>query len=62
MQELIEAIERAAPDAAGLISADELPLPFPSSVDSTSFVELVGGPTARPLAEGVAEAIDRFRQ
>jgi nucleoside-diphosphate-sugar epimerase len=61
MQELIELIERAAPDAAGLITAGHEPLPFPPSVDASSFIELVGGPVARPLEEGVAESIARFR-
>jgi len=60
MQELVALIERTAPDAAGLISAGDEPLPFPSSVDATSFVELVG-PVARPIDEGVAEAIASFR-
>jgi nucleoside-diphosphate-sugar epimerase len=61
MEELIAVIERAAPDAAGLISAGAEPLPFPPSVDATSFIELVGGPVSRPIEEGVAEAIARFR-
>ncbi len=61
MPEVIAAIEQAAPQAAGRITAGEDPLPFPSSVDATSFTELVGGPVSRPLAEGVAEAIERFR-
>jgi UDP-glucuronate 4-epimerase len=61
MGELIAEIERAAPEAAGLITAGEEPLPFPPSVDATSFIELVGGPVSRPLADGVAEAIARFR-
>lgn len=60
--EVIEEIERAAPEAAGLITAGEEPLPFPSTLDSTSFVELVGGPTSRPLAEGIAATIARFRE
>jgi nucleoside-diphosphate-sugar epimerase len=60
MQDVIGAIERAAPEAAGLITAAEEPLPFPPSVDATSFVALVGGPVSRPLDEGVAEAIARF--
>ena len=59
--DVIAAIERVAPDAAGLITAGEDPLPFPASVDATSFVELVGGPTARPFEEGVAQAIASFR-
>jgi UDP-glucuronate 4-epimerase len=61
IQEVIAAIEHAAPEAAGRITAGDEPLPFPPSVDATSFLELVGGPVARPLAEGVAEAIARFR-
>jgi UDP-glucuronate 4-epimerase len=60
MEEVIAAIERAAPDAAGRITAGEEPLPFPPQVDATSFTALVG-PTARPLDQGVAEAIARFR-
>lgn len=61
MEELIEEIERAAPDATGLITAKTEPLPFAPSVDATSFIELVGGPVSRPLAKGVADAIARFR-
>jgi nucleoside-diphosphate-sugar epimerase len=61
VQEVIEEVERAAPEAAGLITAGEEPLPFPSTLDSTSFVDLVGRPTSRPLAEGAAETIARFR-
>jgi nucleoside-diphosphate-sugar epimerase len=59
--EVIAAIEKAAPEAEGRITADDTPLPFPSSVDSTSFEELVGGPTARPFDQGVADAIEAFR-
>jgi nucleoside-diphosphate-sugar epimerase len=62
MTELIEHIERAAPDAAGLITADERPLPFPAGVDATSFVELVGAPVARPIEAGVRDALERFEQ
>ena len=62
MSEVIAAIAQAAPDSAGLITAGEEPLPFPRSVDSASFVELVGGPVSRPLADGVAESIARFRR
>ena len=59
--EIVAAIERAAPDAAGLVTAGEAPLPFPSSVDASSFVALAGGPVSRPLEEGVAESIRTFR-
>jgi UDP-glucuronate 4-epimerase len=59
--DVIAAIEQAAPEAAGKITAGGDPLPFPPSVDSASFVELVGGTTSRPFAEGVAAAIAAFR-
>jgi nucleoside-diphosphate-sugar epimerase len=62
MTELIAAIEHAAPDAAGRITAGDEPLPFPPSADSASFIELVGGPISRPLADGVEEAIAKFRR
>ncbi len=59
--EIVAAIERAAPEAAGLVTAGDEPLPFPASVDASSFTALVGGPTARPLADGVAATIEAFR-
>jgi UDP-glucuronate 4-epimerase len=61
IREIIAAIERAAPEAAGLVTADEQPLPFPSTVDASSFTALVGGPVSRSLEEGVAASIARFR-
>ena len=61
VEEIVAAIERAAPDAAGRITYGEDPLPFPASTDSASFTELVGGPVSRPLDEGVAQAIAAFR-
>jgi nucleoside-diphosphate-sugar epimerase len=61
VDDVIAAIERAAPEAAGRITGGGDPLPFPSSVDATSFIELVGGPVSRPFEEGVAAAIAAFR-
>jgi UDP-glucuronate 4-epimerase len=61
VEEIIAAIERAAPEAAGRIGGGGKPLPFPPSLDATSFTELVGGPVSRPLDDGVAETIARFR-
>ena len=58
VEEIIAAIDKAVPGARVTGGTD--PLPFPASVDSASFVELVGGPTSRPLEAGVAEAIERF--
>ncbi len=61
VEEIIAAIEQAAPDVAGKITCGKDPLPFPSELDSSSFTELVGGPVSRPLEQGVAEAIAAFR-
>jgi UDP-glucuronate 4-epimerase len=61
VEEIIAAIEAAVPDAAGSITCAKDPLPFPASLDSSSFTELVGGPVSRPLEQGVAEAIAAFR-
>ena len=43
VEEIIAAIEQAAPEAAGRITADADPLPFPSSIDSASFTESSAG-------------------
>jgi len=59
VEEIVAAIEAAEPGAQ--ITYGEDPLPFPPEVDSSSFTDLIGGPTARPLEEGVAESIARFR-
>jgi UDP-glucuronate 4-epimerase len=60
MGELIELVQQAVPGAA--ITAAEDPLPFPPSADGSSFVELIGGSTIRPIEDGVAESIERFRE
>jgi UDP-glucuronate 4-epimerase len=44
------------------VTADGQPLPFPSAVDGSSFVELLGGSVMRPVDEGVADAIQRFER
>ena len=61
VDDVIDAIEQGAPEAAGLISAVEQPLPFPPAPDAGSFIELVGGRVSRPLQDGVAETMARFR-
>jgi len=60
VKEIVAAIEAAEPGAR--ITYGEDPLPFPPEVDSSSFTDLIGGPTARPLEEGVAQSIERFRE
>ena len=51
-----------ARDVAYAEQAGEDALPFPGEVDATSFLELMGGPVMRPLEDGVADAVARFRR
>jgi UDP-glucuronate 4-epimerase len=49
-------------DADSLITADGDPLPFPSDVDGSSFADLVGPGVIRPIEDGVADALLRFKR
>ena len=60
MPELVELIRQVAPGAD--VSSTGDPLPFPSSVDGSSFVELIGGSVMRPIEDGVKESVERFRE
>ncbi len=62
MDGVVAAIEAAAPAAAGLIEFDDVLLPFPSEVDAASLAETVGVVAELPFAEGVADAVARFRR
>jgi nucleoside-diphosphate-sugar epimerase len=62
IEEVVELIESAGGLERGTITWRGEPLPFPAEADGSSFVELVGGSVNRPLAEGVADAIERFRR
>jgi hypothetical protein len=44
------------------ITCGEDPLPFPSGVDGSSFVELIGGSVMRSIDDGVADSLERFRE
>jgi hypothetical protein len=60
--DLATLIEQAQPETAGLISAADQPLPFPGSVDGSSFTELLGGSVMRSVQDGVSDAIRRFER
>lgn len=62
IEEVVELIESAGGRERGTITWRGEPLPFPAEADGSSFVELVGGSVNRPLAEGIADAIERFRR
>jgi UDP-glucuronate 4-epimerase len=62
VDEIVAAIERAAPEAAGSIDVTGPPLPFPAELDATAFAAVVGDVPVTPLDEGVAATIEHFRR
>ena len=61
MEEVVAAIEAAAPEAAGRISWEEIPLPFPEKVEMRALEEAIGQVPQPTLAEGIAETIGLFQ-
>ena len=61
MQEVVDAIEAAAPEAAGKIFWDEGQLPFPEALQGRLLERLVGPLTPTPLADGVRATIEHNR-
>jgi nucleoside-diphosphate-sugar epimerase len=59
MDEVAEAIRGVVPKAE--VTVEPTPLPFPETVDSTSFDRLVGG-NFRPLIQGVADSMAHFQR
>lgn len=59
VRDIVRAIEEAAPNAAGTITFDDTPLPFPERVDSSN--EVFRAPEDIPLEEGVRRTIEHFR-
>ena len=62
MDKVIAAIEKAVPQAKGLLSYIDTPLPFPRQADSTEFSKLVGPVCTTPLEEGIAQSIAVFKE
>ena len=61
MQEVVDAIEAAAPAVAGKVFWEEGQLPFPESLQGTLLERLVGPLPLTPLADGVRATIEHFR-
>lgn len=61
MDELVSLIEREVPDAAGRITYEPEPLPFPTDIDTGGLAPL-GDIRVTPFAAGVADTIARFRR
>jgi UDP-glucuronate 4-epimerase len=61
VEEIVAEIEHAAPEAAGRITYDGPPLPFPDELDSSRFTAIVADLALTPFADGVAQTISHFR-
>ncbi len=61
MQEVVDAIEAAAPAVAGKVLWEEGQLPFPESLQANLLERLVGPLPRTPLADGVRRTIEHFR-
>ena len=61
MDEVVAAIEAAAPEVAGAITYADQPLPFPESLESGLLERLVGPLPRTSLADGVRRTIEHFR-
>ncbi|MCS7006386.1 MAG: NAD(P)-dependent oxidoreductase [Thermoleophilia bacterium] len=61
MEEIVAAIEAAAPEVAGRIAFGEDRLPFPEALEATLLERLLGPLPRTPLSEGIRETIERFR-
>ena len=61
MQEVVDAIESAAPAVAGKVFWEEGQLPFPEALEGRQLERLIGPMTPTPLADGVRATIEHFR-
>ncbi len=61
MQEVVDAIESAAPAVGGKVFWEEGQLPFPESLEGRQLERLIGPITPTPLADGVRATIEHFR-
>jgi len=61
MQEVVDAIEAAAPAAAGRVFWEEGQLPFPEALEGRLLERLIGPFSPTSLADGVRATIEHFR-
>lgn len=62
MDEVVAAIEVAAPEVAGRIEYDDVSLPFPEELECVALERTVGPLPRTPLGDGVRETIEAFRR
>ena len=61
MQEVVNAIESAAPAVAGKVVWEEGQLPFPEALEGRLLERLIGPMHSTPLADGVRATVEHFR-
>jgi nucleoside-diphosphate-sugar epimerase len=61
MDDVVAAIEAAAPEVAGRITYDDVQLPFPPEMEARALERAVGRVPRTPLADGVRETIELYR-
>jgi nucleoside-diphosphate-sugar epimerase len=61
MAEVVAAIEAAAPGSRGQMTFDDKSLALPEELDGSPLSQLIGPLPIRPLTQGVAETVERFR-
>lgn len=59
--EIVEAIEAAAPEAAGSIEHADEPLPFPATLDGAAYTRAVAHLELTPFRDGVRQTVEAFR-
>jgi nucleoside-diphosphate-sugar epimerase len=62
MGEVVTAIERAAPVAAGRITFDDVQLPLPPEMATGGLTAAIGPVGVTPLEQAVAETVDHYRR
>jgi nucleoside-diphosphate-sugar epimerase len=60
--DVVREIEKMIPSSKGRITFSETPMALPSELDDTAIVAALGGLPHTPLAQGVKETIERFKQ
>lgn len=62
MDEIVAAINAAAPEMSGKISFEPIQLAAPTAIDDSMIVKALGKANWRPLAEGIGQTVAHFRQ
>ena len=61
MTEVVAAIEAVSPELAGLVTFEDVQLPFPEEMDAGRLQEVIGPMEWTPLEEGTRETIEHYR-